>query len=226
MVEIPPPELRRLIGDGDSEEEFVRVGSGIAGMMASLGLLERGCRLLDVGCGCGRVAYFLRDSPIGSYAGFDRNPDLVAWAEAHLGAADPRFRFLHVSVASPYELLDGHRGSSSAQALRFPFPDAEFDLALASSVFTHMPSDDVDAYLRELRRVVAPRGRVLASWFLSDDPGGSVEGLGFAHDRALHLERVRASGFEARALWPAAPRSGRESRPPQHEWFLLGDLES
>jgi SAM-dependent methyltransferase len=218
---LPPPELRGLVGNTDSVEEFERVGGSIAGMMKALGLLEPGHRILDVGCGCGRVAAQLLSSPIAAYEGFDRNPRLVQWAVDNIMAADPRFRFQLVSVESPYDELDGFRGTISARDLKFPYADGSFEVALLSSVFTHMPVVDSRRYLDELARVLEPDGKVLATWFLTDEPDGAVEGLGYSHNRAAQAEAVRAAGFSPRDLFGLAAEPPAPGSPPRQEWFLL-----
>jgi SAM-dependent methyltransferase len=218
---LPPPELRGLVGNTDSVEEFERVGSSIAGMMKALGLLEPGNRILDVGCGCGRVAARLLSSPIASYEGFDRNPRLVGWAAENIMPADPRFRFQLVSVESPYAELDGFRGTIPATDLRFPYADGSFEVALLASVFTHMPVADSRRYLDELARVLGPDGQVLATWFLTDEPEGAVEGLGYSHNRTAQTEAVRAAGFSAQDLFGLAAEPPPPGSPPRQEWFLL-----
>lgn len=216
---LPPAELRGLVGNTDSVEEFEGIGRSIAGMMAALGLLPAGQRMLDVGCGCGRVAAHLLATPIASYEGFDRNPRLVSWAAEQITPIDRRFRFQLVKVASPYDAFDGFHGEIPAGELTFPFADGIFDVALLSSVFTHMPVGDSRRYLAELARVLAPSGQVLATWFLTDAEGGIVEGLGYRHNRRDQAAAIAAAGFSGRSLFETPPPSPGD--PPQQEWFLL-----
>lgn len=218
---VPPARLRGLVGETDSVEEFLGVGRSLAGMMASLGLLEPGVRLLDVGCGCGRAALQLRTSRIAAYRGFDRNPELVAWAQENVAACDPRFEFRHVPVASPYDTYDGHTGTLCAEELVFPYPDAEFDIVLLASVFTHLPTTTTRRYLAEAARVLVPRGRLLASWYLTSGSCEHAVGLGYHHPREEQAEAVRAAGFRARALTPRPDEAEGGSLPLVHEWFLL-----
>ena len=216
---LPPAELRGLVGNTDTVEEFERVGRSIAGMMAALGLLPAGQRVLDVGCGCGRVAAHLVASPIAAYEGFDRNPRLIAWAAEQITPLDSRFHFQLVKVASPYDAFDGFHGEIPAGELTFPFADGLFDVALLSSVFTHMPVGDSRRYLAELARVLSPTGQVLATWFLTDAEEGIVEGLGYRHNRRDQAAAIAAAGFSGRRLFETPPPSPGD--PPQQEWFLL-----
>ena len=126
--------------------------------------------LLDVGCGCGRFARSLIDSPLGGYTGFDRHPGMVAWSSENITPADPRFRFVHIDVASPYDMIDGHEGKVRADRLSFPFDDNAFTCANLASVFTHMYAGEIRQYLRELKRVVRPGGQIVFSVFLTQKP--------------------------------------------------------
>ena len=68
-------------------------------------------------------------------------------------------------------------------AEKLDFPDATFDFVCATSVFTHMLPAGVANYLREIRRVLRPGGRCLATFFvLRSDLTGPGSYLHFAHD--------------------------------------------
>ena len=95
-------------------------------------------RILDWGCGCGRIArYTARVTDI-ALTGCDIDADNVAWCAAHL-----RGSFVPTTLRPP-----------------LPFADASFDLVYGVSVFTHMREPLQDAWLAELERVAAP-GAVL-----------------------------------------------------------------
>jgi 2-polyprenyl-3-methyl-5-hydroxy-6-metoxy-1,4-benzoquinol methylase len=49
----PPYSLRSFVGGA---RDFDRVGSALLDELWRLGLFGRGTRILDVGCGCGRIA--------------------------------------------------------------------------------------------------------------------------------------------------------------------------
>lgn len=165
--------MRLVCGDGaDLREEFDRVGSALVRGLGRTKMLEPGARLLDIGCGCGRVASRLLDSPIETYAGFDRHPGMIEWARSHISSRDSRFRFQHIDVQSPYEELDSEVGTGAAHQFVFPYDDGAFTGALAASVFTHIEFQATGRYLTETARVLAPGGALLASFF----PGG-ITGL-------------------------------------------------
>src|SRR5262249_51235198 len=145
--------MRLVCGDKpDFRDEFDRVGHRVARGLDSVKMLEPGARLLDIGCGCGRVARHLLGSPIAAYSGFDRHAGMIDWAQANIGACDKRFGFRHVDVRSGYEELDSEVGTISAAEFTFPYGDGAFTGALAASVFTHIDFPSTARYLSETSR--------------------------------------------------------------------------
>ncbi len=99
-----------------------------------------GQRVLDAGCGSGPLFAALRDRGA-EVSGFDQSGGMVELARERLGAdADLRV----ADLAEP-----------------LPFPDGEFDLVTASLVLHYLR--DWAAPLGELRRVLKPGGRLIAS---------------------------------------------------------------
>ncbi|MFC8921836.1 class I SAM-dependent methyltransferase [Cellulosimicrobium sp. NPDC057127] len=100
----------------------------------------RGRRILDAGCGSGPLTAALRDRGA-VMTGFDGSPAMVELARRRLGEDVP----LHVAdLAQP-----------------LPFADGAFDDVVASLVLHYL--EDWTAPLRELRRVLAPGGRLIMS---------------------------------------------------------------
>jgi SAM-dependent methyltransferase len=129
--------------------------------------LGRDDDVVDIGCGVGRMAFALAHhlSPAAHYEGFDVVPRFHEVAEKRF-ADLPNFRFVQVDAANGYYNPDG--GLTAAE-LSFPYPDGSFDFAFLSSVFTHLRPPEVRHYLDEIRRVLRPGGRCLASFFLLDE---------------------------------------------------------
>ena len=159
-----PPRRLRFVGGGDFEavgEEFLRHFVELCG-------LPRNARVLDVGCGVGRVAIpltrYLDDS--GSYEGFDIVSSGIDWCRRSISPAHPNFAFHHADI---YNRTYNPRGKIAASAFRFPFADAEFDFAFLTSVFTHMLPADVARYAAETTRVLKPGATCLMTWFLLNE---------------------------------------------------------
>lgn len=142
-VPIPPSRLReRVHGPGDA------ASFQLVGLFAALDLYRAvretpipfgEGRVLDFGCGCGRVARCVRVlSEDLDLIGSDIDPEAIAWGHNNLATIG---RFIMNPHLPP-----------------LPFPDRSFDLVYSVSVFTHLPEDMQFAWLAELARVSRPGG--------------------------------------------------------------------
>lgn len=112
-----------------------------------------GMRILDFGCGTGRVLRHLVDvTESGEVWGADLDSERIDWCRSHL---TPPFRFITTDTAP-----------------HLPFEDNYFDLVFAGSVFTHITDQD-DSWLMELRRITRPGGLLYLS-VIERDMIGSV----------------------------------------------------
>lgn len=149
--------------------------------------------VLDIGCGVGRIAIALVPRlPDGRYEGFDVVPEFIRWCSREITPRHPNFRFQVADVRNRQYNRNGGRPPAEYE---FPFPDASFDLALATSVFTHIEPDGVRRYLSEAYRVLRPGGSFLCTFFLVD---AEVEGLLGRGRSAFRLDHRRrdAGGTE------------------------------
>jgi len=131
-----PEELRQV------PDEVVVSFAGVANPF-SLGRLEPGERVLDLGCGAGTdsLVASLMVAPEGSVTGLDMTPEMLekAWAGAEeLGAGNMTF-------------LEG-------EAERLSFDNAKFDVVISNGVIDLIP--DKDAVFGEIHRVLVPGGRI------------------------------------------------------------------
>ena len=164
---IPPEELIPGVGGG-GEESFLATGREFVGHFKTLAGLQPDARVLDAGCGCGRMAIALADylGPNASYEGFDVVRAYTDWCTANITSVKPQYRFAHVDV---WNKAYNPTGVLQADSFAFPYADDDFDFAWLTSVFTHMLPADIDHYLSELHRVIRPGGRVLATYFILTD---------------------------------------------------------
>ncbi len=139
---LPPARLRVMVvghadpapflDQGRRHNEIVRGALSRAAFdSASAG------RLLDWGCGCGRVLRWWSDLPATEVHGCDYSPKLVRWVNRNLPFAEARMN----SMRPP-----------------LPYETGAFDFAYAISVVTHLPDDFASAWMTEIARVLRPGG--------------------------------------------------------------------
>jgi len=143
---VPPAKLRiRVAGTADVDwflEGGRRAEESLRESLARAGTnLEDMGRILDFGCGCGRVTRRLAGLP-GEVRGSDFDGDAVDWCREHLTFAT----FTQNGLEPPLPLLDDH-----------------IDLVYAFSVLTHLPVPMQHAWVDELARIVRPGGYLLVS---------------------------------------------------------------
>jgi SAM-dependent methyltransferase len=128
--------------------------------------ISPGERVLDLGCGFGRHAFeaYRRGAHV---VAVDRSAEEVAEVTA-------MFRAMAQAGEAPSDTV---ARAVRADLLSLPFPDASFDVVMASEVLEHIPADELA--MTEIARVVRPGGRVAVTvprywpervcWALSQD---------------------------------------------------------
>jgi glycosyltransferase involved in cell wall biosynthesis/SAM-dependent methyltransferase len=146
-VPTPSPELMDRVANTRDPHSF-KIG-GLKAFGELLDAIRRHCdlrsvrRLLDWGCGCGRLTvHFLLECDRLEVFGCDIDPEAIAWCKEHLQAGS-------FSVIQPWPPTS--------------YKDASFDLVSGYSVFTHLAREAQTAWLDEMRRIIAPGGLFLAS---------------------------------------------------------------
>lgn len=240
---VPPEELRLWVGPFADEAMFLRSGRETAARLRTMCGLDADDRVLDIGCGSGRVAQALTAylSDAGSYLGVDSAEAPIRWCREHITPLYPTFRF---------ELVAAHNASYSPHApaissgFRFPVESASIDVALASSLFTHLMPEDAAIYTAALHRALRPGGRALLSHLLLDDearravsggatvfdfrhdlgpcatlaPDEPTAGLAYDERYALHL--LNAAGLHVVAIHRGTWRSAR-TPAAEHDWLVV-----
>jgi SAM-dependent methyltransferase len=160
---LTPPRALHFVGGGD----FHHIGESFLGHFIKVCGLQPNERVLDIGCGTGRMAIPLLNflDASGSYVGFDISEKAIRWCREHISARNERFSFyfsdIHNSEYNP-------KGRLRSTDYRFPCDTASKDFIFATSVFTHMTLPEVRHYLSEIRRVLSPSGRAFLSFFIMD----------------------------------------------------------
>jgi phosphoethanolamine N-methyltransferase len=128
---------------GADELDRVLEGSSLAG-----------CRVLDIGCGLGVIdALLVTQHHAASVVGIDIDPALLASMRVRIERAGLTDRIQGIEV-TPGPL---------------PFPDAAFDVVFSKDSLVQIP--DKSAIFAEVRRVLRPGGRFIASDWLRGGTG-------------------------------------------------------
>jgi SAM-dependent methyltransferase len=224
VAPIPSPALTSRVGwlyqGPDGPRLFDQLG--LDSRQEIIGLLGeqwdfRGKRVLDFGCGAGRILrHFLDEAEHGQFWGCDIDAASIDWMQANLV---PPLNVFQCGEHPPLALADG-----------------SLDLVWAASVFTHLGSS-WSAWMLELRRILAPGGLLLAS-FIGEGTSVSeaadwdedrigmnvIDGeLPYAHGGAIVLH----SRWWIRAHWGRAFEilSLDRARPGSQGWAVMRKRE-
>ncbi|MXN64355.1 methyltransferase domain-containing protein [Stappia sp. GBMRC 2046] len=193
-----PPRDSIFVGDGD----FRTIGLEFLRYFIEIGGLRENDRVLDVGCGIGRMAVPLTqylDPAAGEYAGVDPAASGIEWCSRNIASHYPNFRFTHIDVSHPLYNPDGCVDGS---AIALPFSAGAYDFVIMTSVVTHLPACEIRPYFAEIARLLAPGGRFFISAFVIED---GIELDGDGRDPRLGFEREgQGSAWHANKETPLA----------------------
>gem|GEM_PF-2354087 len=172
VIPLPPDTMMGRVG-AQSIENFLVVADAW-GQIISRHTPEN-ATVMDIGCGCGRIARVLVNNPwIRKYIGFDVMGDQVQWCRNFVEPA-----WVEVGEFHWFDLRSEEynpSGALKAEDLIFPAGNETVDVIFAASVFTHLFEADALQYLREIRRVLSPCGVALLTIHDNVVPGQRFSG--------------------------------------------------
>jgi SAM-dependent methyltransferase len=163
---LPPLEMMHKIGSHSPDHFRGNAGALFEEIARRLRLNETS-RVLDLGCGCGRMAIpFVEFLDNGRLYGCDVWGDGIAWCNANLvGRGNAEF---HVQpAANNYYFERFNEQARNSFALPW-LPDGVLDASFAISVFTHLIIEDAFSYLKEINRATKPGGLGYFTFFVID----------------------------------------------------------
>jgi ubiquinone/menaquinone biosynthesis C-methylase UbiE len=139
-------------------------------------------RVLEIGCGAGRVTRALAEI-FGEVHGVDISGEMIGQAQA--GLADLAHAHVHQNNGKDLSVL----------------PPVPFDFAFSSIVFQHIPSREViESYVLEVGRVLRPgalfKFQVQGDTSMEINPEDTWLGVPFSDEEAVAM--ARRCGFEPR----------------------------
>lgn len=147
VVPTPPPQLMHRVARTSDSRFFKMWGLKCYGDMQAFfrryAAPEPTAKLLDWGCGCGRMtAHFLMASGGPDVYGCDVDGEAVAWCNANLESG-------HFATIQPFPPTS--------------YPNGSFQFVAGYSIFTHLTREAQFAWLTEIRRILAPGGIFVAT---------------------------------------------------------------
>ena len=166
---LPPRSTReRMCGEAFRSDSFFLQSAVVEATRFSARLgYTKGSRIVDVGCGLGRLATgMLVEFGEVQYLGIDANEDFVRWCREHIERYHPTFRFVHLDMVNE---LYNPAGTLDGSELRLPVNDTSADIVYLWGVFTNMVPEHVESYIGEIGRILRSRGRCFLTAFVEND---------------------------------------------------------
>ncbi|WP_170294728.1 class I SAM-dependent methyltransferase [Roseospira navarrensis] len=124
---------------------------------------ERPLKILDVGCGVGRLYLAARPSmnEEDHYTGLDLSKRCIDICKSTY--KEDNATFVYYSTNNSY-----YKSKEANNLQPWPLEDNSFNMVTALSVWTHLREEDWVFYLSEVKRVLSPGGKAVISFFVLD----------------------------------------------------------
>jgi SAM-dependent methyltransferase len=159
--------LSDVVGGGDPE----LVAQEIVTVIGKYSKLNAGGSILDVGCGCGRIAAALTQyvDQKSHYIGIDIVPGLIDFARNFITPRYPSFQFVLLNQSnSTYDSWRQKQAETGVAKLTDAVSAQSIDLAISVSLFTHLDLAPALAMLTSIRAALKTDGRVFMTMFILD----------------------------------------------------------
>jgi len=134
-------------------------------------------KVLDIGSGNGRQAVALEQYKIDKYVGIEPIKESVDFCKNAFKELE-EFDFIHIDL---HNETYNPTGAIDPLEMQIPYRDGYFDTVIAGSLFTHLGTIEAcKRYIKEINRVLKPRGKFFSSWFCSPP-----NQLSSGHDRTV-----------------------------------------
>jgi SAM-dependent methyltransferase len=181
-IAMVPPRSKMFVGSVDN---FEASGELLVQQLIKIAGLTPMSRVLDIGCGIGRLAVALTQylDPQAQYEGLDIVPSGIEWCTENITSRYPNFRF---TLADVHNGEYNPSGRLAPTEYRLPYADATFDLVVLTSVFTHMLPAEKEHYVDEIARILKRDGRCFATYLLLNAESRRLMEAGSSNTRFKH----------------------------------------
>jgi SAM-dependent methyltransferase len=173
--------------------------------------------VLDVGCGCGRIATGLTQylSPTSRYLGVDIVSELVEFGKKFISPRYPNFRFVLLEEGNlTYDWWRQKSGQMDIAKLSDARPPGTVDLAISISLFTHLDLPAATDILAAIARMLRSGGRAFVTVFVLD----SIAQQGIESGR---------TGFSFKHRTPSGQLHAEKLEDPTHAVaYEMGQIEA
>lgn len=173
-IYLPARHLRYCGTDFYNDDHFFNSAIYEARRLITRMGVTNNSKVLDVGCGVGRLAIgLLHELPsIKQYYGIDVSQKSINWCNKYLQTASLNFMFIKVDM---HNELYNINGLDMKDGIVLPFSNGEIDVVYLYSVFSHMRSGDIMNYLREFKRIIASTGKIFFTAFVEENVEDELE---------------------------------------------------
>ncbi|MDO3381075.1 class I SAM-dependent methyltransferase [Gilvimarinus algae] len=167
-LELPIPSKRlRATVSGPELDRFLYIGSAWTQLSMQYTTNCTNPRVLDIGCGVGKMARHFCLLPQLEYIGFDIYWPAIEWCQYHFKKVyGNRFNFHHFDGISH---MYNPKGRVPTRDFIFPCQNGSIDLAIGASILTHLYEGDISHYLKQTAASLSPNGVAIFSTHTPDE---------------------------------------------------------
>ena len=197
MNQILPPAGLRAGGEHfKDKEDYIRKAVRDVKRLRRTAGLTLNSRVLDWGCGAGRLAIGIKEhfpeGRIKHYQGVDVKENAIDWANKNLKS--PGFDFTHIDASNERYNPSGKKMRTLASGA------SSVDIVYAYSVFSHMTEEDTAEYLKLIKNVLMDDGKAFITSFVEENVSNWAENPGgygpLQWKGRLHCTRFNRHHFE------------------------------
>lgn len=200
-IRVDPTVTAPLGGLNPYNQHYSIIGKQFHRLLIEYAGLTKNQCILDIGCGTGRLAAQLTDFSK-EYHGFDVHPHFIDYCNTTYKSPSVHFDCFDINHAEY-----NPTGKINPLEFEFPYPALKFDIVVAIAVFNHFKVEWVGHYIKQVKRILKPRGVFFGTHLLLNEQSIKFSGQRRKppHQFAHYCDESRCD-FENRPLFNIAHR--------------------